>query len=222
MEKKPKKDEIFIVGPREFQNELIAAQIEKELGHRCALKPVLQIKEEKNQPSMGSKMLHLIDFGGMRSTDMSSFSSTDKFHSYKDTYQALFNVNAQLGEEIEFKAYTYGYQGLFFENQSQDLFLKGIRTILDGKYWFSRTAMNRILKQAGASLILPKNTQGITKREKEILDLICKGHLNEEIADRLCISIHTVKNHISNLYDKLDVPNRLQAVLWAVNHKDSI
>jgi len=53
---------------------------------------------------------------------------------------------------------------------------------------------------------------GLSDREREILDLISQGFSNQEIADSLYISIHTVKSHTANLYSKLNVSRRTQAV----------
>ena len=48
--------------------------------------------------------------------------------------------------------------------------------------------------------------------------MVAVGVKNEEIADRLCISPHTVKTHIYNIFKKIGVPNRLQAALWAAQN----
>jgi NarL family two-component system response regulator LiaR len=53
---------------------------------------------------------------------------------------------------------------------------------------------------------------GISKREKEVLELIAGGLSNQEIADRLFVSLNTVKSHSSNLFQKLEVGRRTQAV----------
>src|SRR5258708_5438504 len=53
---------------------------------------------------------------------------------------------------------------------------------------------------------------GISPRELEVLDLISRGHSNQEIADRLFVSLNTVKTHTSNLFSKLDVKRRTQAI----------
>jgi DNA-binding CsgD family transcriptional regulator len=53
---------------------------------------------------------------------------------------------------------------------------------------------------------------GITDREMEVLELLAEGCSNQQIADRLYISIHTVKSHVSNLLGKLDVDRRTEAV----------
>lgn len=52
----------------------------------------------------------------------------------------------------------------------------------------------------------------ISEREYRVLELLVAGHSNKEIADRLCVSVNTVKTHLSHLYAKLDVSRRTQAV----------
>ena len=55
----------------------------------------------------------------------------------------------------------------------------------------------------------------LTQREMEILSVLASGAKNEEIATRLFISPHTVRTHLYTIYKKIQVNNRLQAVLWA-------
>ncbi len=53
---------------------------------------------------------------------------------------------------------------------------------------------------------------GISKREYEVLELISCGHSNQEIADKLFVSISTIKSHVANLFAKLDANRRTQAI----------
>ena len=63
------------------------------------------------------------------------------------------------------------------------------------------------------------NMQNLTLREKEVLKLICEGKSNVDIAENLIISVNTAKAHVSNIYQKLNVTDRVQAAIWAVSHK---
>jgi DNA-binding CsgD family transcriptional regulator len=60
---------------------------------------------------------------------------------------------------------------------------------------------------------------GLTKREHEILQLIAAGLSNQEISEKIFLSIHTVKSHVSNLFAKLDVKRRTQAIQKAKEHQ---
>ncbi len=60
---------------------------------------------------------------------------------------------------------------------------------------------------------------GLSKREMEVLQQIAEGHSNQEIADRLFVSLNTIKTHINNIYTKLDVKRRTQAVSKAKSLK---
>jgi DNA-binding NarL/FixJ family response regulator len=83
-----------------------------------------------------------------------------------------------------------------------------------------------LLKEIGrrSSGKTPKRslTHKLTRREAEILDLLCKGQCNKEIASELYISLSTVKNHIHQILEKLCVRNRSEAVAFACNFNQSI
>ena len=58
--------------------------------------------------------------------------------------------------------------------------------------------------------------ESLTDREMEILILISLGYANQEIADRLVVSLNTVKKHISNLYSKMGINSRTEALIYAL------
>jgi DNA-binding CsgD family transcriptional regulator len=58
----------------------------------------------------------------------------------------------------------------------------------------------------------------LSQREREILLMLSEGATNKDIAAKLFLSLNTIKSHIYNIYRKIDVPNRLQASLWAAKH----
>ena len=84
---------------------------------------------------------------------------------------------------------------------------------------YDRETLTKFLLEAKNSAKLELDTtDSLTRREKEILTIIACGANNEKIADELCISPHTVKCHIYNIYQKINVSNRLQAALWAAKN----
>lgn len=63
-----------------------------------------------------------------------------------------------------------------------------------------------------------KNYAKLTKREKDVLDLLVKGYSNKEMADVMCISEKTVKNHFTSIFRKLEVKDRTQAAIFAIKN----
>ena len=63
-----------------------------------------------------------------------------------------------------------------------------------------------------------RGSEVLTSRQAEVLALITVGATNDEIAERLCVSPHTVKTHLYNIFKKINVTNRLQAALWAAKN----
>ncbi len=61
----------------------------------------------------------------------------------------------------------------------------------------------------------------LTKKEQEIIELLKYGKLNKEIAETLSVSLHTVKNHLKNIYRKLGVRNRAEAII-KIHHKNTL
>lgn len=91
--------------------------------------------------------------------------------------------------------------------------IRAIETVMKDTSWFSHTVMEKLaqLRQSG-----PVTTElaTLTPREREILELICKGQGDAEIATALSLSRNTIRNHVANLYGKIGVKRRSAAVVW--------
>jgi DNA-binding NarL/FixJ family response regulator len=106
--------------------------------------------------------------------------------------------------------------GVFYQNDCTSIFIDGMHAILNGRRWLSRCRKEDPLQSsAWKEARLQHAAQLLSKREKEVLQLIADGMGNIKIAETLEISVHTVKTHVFNIYRKLDLPNRLQAAIWA-------
>ena len=75
-----------------------------------------------------------------------------------------------------------------------------------------------LLEAPPAIAVQPDAGSGLTRREREVLSLLTRGLTNQEIASQLSISVHTVERHLTNLYTKLGVRSRTEAVHWAHHH----
>lgn len=132
----------------------------------------------------------------------------------ENTCVAVFNV-ADEDRAVEILA-AMNIQGIFYRSESLELLCKGLATLMQGQLWMSRSLMSRMLKMfRRQQLHSYRPICGLTPREMEIIAMLSTGIANSEIADRLSVSEHTVKSHLYNIFRKIKVHNRLQAVNWA-------
>ncbi|WP_081949035.1 LuxR C-terminal-related transcriptional regulator [Litchfieldella xinjiangensis] len=106
--------------------------------------------------------------------------------------------------------------GVFYRNDSLPLICKGIRSLFEGDLWMSRSLMTRMIdvyRQQQLNAYRP--ACGLTQREVELIGLLGMGESNTQIASRLFVSEHTVKSHLYNIFKKINVRNRIQAMNWA-------
>lgn len=107
-------------------------------------------------------------------------------------------------------------QGVFYRRDSLQLICKGIGALLEGDLWMSRSLMTRLIEfYRRQQLNAYRPVCGLTHRELEIIGLLGSGASNTEIADKLFVSEHTVKSHLYNIFRKIKVHNRIQAMNWA-------
>jgi two-component system nitrate/nitrite response regulator NarL len=125
------------------------------------------------------------------------------------------------GDDIS-KAFELGARGLVLKDSATTTLLESIRAVMGGQYWIGRQAVASLvqtlkLHRNSETKSSPKNF-GLTPRELEVLQAAVAGFSNKEIAERFSISLQTVKHHITNIFDKLGVYNRLELTLFAFHH----
>jgi LuxR family transcriptional regulator of csgAB operon len=210
--------EIYILGPMRLQNELVARRLEQETGLACLTGPDLSTiapAEQEHNPDRSA--LILWDCQGRDSEELLSQLRSFCDQTASDRHLALFNVDVEANKQQEYV--WEGAEGIFYDQDPLDLFLKGVHTLLKGELWLSRDIMTRCIKQGSSRSKLPAaDSTVLSPRQEEILALVAVGATNDEIADKLCISPHTVKTHLYNIYKKINVPNRFQAALWAAKN----
>lgn len=116
-------------------------------------------------------------------------------------------------DEKVFAALKAGADGYLLKRESPEKILAAIADALQGGAPMSSEIARRVLLSFRETPVAPNNQPLLSERENEVLELLSKGHLYKEIADRLSISLNTVKQHIHHIYEKLQVQNRTEAVL---------
>lgn len=139
---------------------------------------------------------------------------------YEDVKVIILTIHAD--EEYLFETVKGGASGFLLKDVETPTLLQAIREVSGGKSYIHPSITPKLLGEFNrlASQTKDNNSPGsdyeLTKREKEILELMAKGLTNKKISIHLYISEKTVKNHVSNVLRKLDVSDRTQAVVTAV------
>ena len=133
----------------------------------------------------------------------------------------LLTASIQKAQIVE--ALQLGARGIVLKEASTVQLFNCIRTVMAGQYWVGQESVSdlvqclRDLSQPVAG-VAQKKTFGLTPREMEILSTIVAGYTNKDIAEKFSISEPTVKHHLTNIFDKTGVSNRLELALFALNH----
>jgi DNA-binding NarL/FixJ family response regulator len=116
-----------------------------------------------------------------------------------------------------FSAMRAGARGYVLKGAAQTEILRAVEAVSHGEALFSPSIASRLMNYFSTlqSPHLPDAFPELTEREREILHLIAQGHTNPEIAAQLYLSEKTVRNHVSNIFAKLQVADRTQAVIRA-------
>ncbi|MGH7861466.1 MAG: response regulator [Candidatus Dormibacteraceae bacterium] len=114
------------------------------------------------------------------------------------------------------QALKAGASGYVLKDSMPDAIVSSIRSVLSGERVMASAVAARVLDMLTGVATPKEFYDGLTAREVEILKLLAAGMANKQIAFRLKISEKTVRNHVSNIYEKLHIYDRAQAVLYAV------
>jgi DNA-binding NarL/FixJ family response regulator len=126
--------------------------------------------------------------------------------------------------EAHFQAGRLGAMGLVLKENAKEVLIKAIEKVHRGESWFDRSLTGRVLSEIARkkqmNQVDPEATKiaALTEREREIIELIGQGLKNKIIAERLFISVTTVRHHLTSIYGKLEVADRLELIIYAYRH----
>jgi NarL family two-component system response regulator LiaR len=156
---------------------------------------------------------------------MDGVEATEKILACSPTSRVL--ILTSFGEDDRiFPAIRAGAQGYLLKDiQPADL-VQAIRATYRGQVQLHPEIARRLMsavagnppKEQSKRAPIPSELESLTEREVEVLSLIARGLNNREIAEKMVISESTVKTHVSNVLDKLNMEDRTRAAIWALKH----
>jgi DNA-binding NarL/FixJ family response regulator len=120
-------------------------------------------------------------------------------------------------DDSVFAAMRAGARGYLLKDSSGQEVMHAIRAVASGEAIFGPGVAQRLISffSAPSPAVSRRAFPELTEREEEILSLVAQGKINQEIAKELFVSLKTVRNHVSNIFLKLQVADRAQAVIRA-------
>lgn len=124
--------------------------------------------------------------------------------------------------ENQRRAMLAGAMGVVLKEHAAEVLIKAINKVHQGEVWLDRSLMGSVLDEMTQSPeIDPEKAKiaSLTDRERQVIALIAEGLKNKQIGERLFISETTVTHHLSSIFSKLEVSDRLELVIYAFAHK---
>lgn len=209
----PKRWRVFIVGKPDVSRKLLADYLGNESGleiEEWNLGGIARIGE------VCQAAILLCDCRGLAGPGLVALLKNWQAAFGSDYRLLFYNVSpvVDLGGCLSAKSLW----GVCYEDEGTEGLLRGLEAVIAGEIWLPR----QLLSQCMSALRRSDDQAGgqefpslLSRREREVLGLVATGASNDEIADSLVISPHTVRSHIYKIFRKIKVDNRQQAAIWA-------
>jgi DNA-binding NarL/FixJ family response regulator len=126
-------------------------------------------------------------------------------------------------ERFVLDAWKAGIQGYILKDTATQELVRAVRCVADGEVWIGEGFLSRLMDKyqaavAGGGSETRGAPGGLTQRELEVLRLLATGLRNREIAAKLFLSEKTVKTHLTHIYQRLGLHDRVEVALYAIRH----
>ena len=122
-------------------------------------------------------------------------------------------------EEIVLSALAAGASGYLLKNTGKTMLLSALRAVGSGEGLLDPAVTRQVIERVQRGGNVQDGSETLSDRELQVLGLVVKGMTNKEIAERLFLSDHTVRNHVSRILQKLGLSRRSEAVAYAMRNR---
>jgi DNA-binding NarL/FixJ family response regulator len=198
-------------GQRDFVVGTLSGNSREIIGELAARRPhvALICEELQDGPQAGFKVLQSLR------------------RSHPDTAAIILscsNTNCHLRQECVVAAFREGARGIFHRTDSLKALSKCIRTVHEGQFWANNKDLGFLINALSNHKPLQFNNASgmplLTRREEDVVRLVADGLKNREIAEKLKVKDHTIRNYLYRIFEKLGVSTRIELVLYAFSHHD--
>jgi two-component system nitrate/nitrite response regulator NarL len=132
-------------------------------------------------------------------------------------------LTAAIDQDETVTALQFGARGVILKESATKLLYRCLQAVMADEYWVGHERVHDIVEHLRAATRRAAQTatpaQMLTRRELQIVSAVVEGASNKEIGRQFDLSEQTVKNHLSHIFDKVGVSNRLELALYAIHHK---
>jgi len=205
---------VIVIGKNKIQSSMLKNFFIAEVGLTCTQETIHLLD------SVDDSQLLLIDCSSYSVALIEHFLIKISEKKERGVSVALFNATRD--KEVESLARWPHIKGIFYDVDSSENLLQGVKEILNSGLWLPRHLTHSLLDYYRKPLChkgMIKDAS-LTRRETQVIKCLEQGQSNDEIAETLHLSGHTVKTHLYKAFKKIGVSNRLQASHWAKEHLD--
>ncbi|MBR9872989.1 MAG: helix-turn-helix transcriptional regulator [Vibrionaceae bacterium] len=204
--------DIILITEGSLQSSLLKDVLEMKLG----ISVVLITPENLTSRSIQGQLISaiILDFS-ILTEDIRSLYRNFKKSELRGIREILINCDGDVSTEDLFIWNTLA--GVFYTSDDFQTLQTGIDKILQGDMWFSRKFSQQYITHLRQNIkpVYNHDPSILTRREMQIITFLAMGASNQEIAEQLFVSENTVKTHLHNIFKKIEVKNRVQALIWA-------
>jgi LuxR family transcriptional regulator, positive regulator of biofilm formation len=206
---------LFVAGNNLFNNDVLSNFLEVQTGLLCRCLKYSDLSDLLQNDDTTKTFIVFLDYSTLGSVNPCGSTPESPYQPNRRFKAIWFNVDPN--DRLEYDALRQGICGILYDHQPVDLYIRAVHAVLNGELFYPRRILEVLVMTDDLSVpVAPQPDVDVilTRREKEIFEIMASGVPNSEIAAKLCLSPHTVKTHIYNLYKKIKVNNRYQAAQW--------